>query len=70
MQIPVVIADDVDLTIQGMVSVLKADGRFDVRGTARSLEMLLNLLQTETVEAVVVNEWLYSVAVLSMVKNQ
>lgn len=69
MGIPVIIADDVDLTLQGMAAVLGSSGRYDVRGTARSLDNLLVLLKREAVAAVVMNEWLYSTDILSAVEK-
>ncbi|MBZ0294373.1 MAG: response regulator transcription factor [Anaerolineae bacterium] len=69
MAIRIVIADDADLVIVGAQSVLNADHRFNVVGTARCIDDLLRAVEYSTPDVVVLNEWIHNLDILSVVET-
>lgn len=60
MVIRIVLADDADLVIEGAQSVLNADHRFHVVGTARCMDDLLRTIEVGYPDVVVLSEWIHS----------
>ena len=69
MAIRIAIADDADLTILGVQSILDSDHRFNVVGTARCLDDLLRVIQTGQPDVIVMSEWIHSIDILSAVEQ-
>jgi DNA-binding NarL/FixJ family response regulator len=69
MAIRIVIADDADLVIVGAQSVLNADHRFNVVGTARCVDDLLQAVEERYPDVVVLNEWIHNLDILSVVET-
>ena len=67
--IRIVIADNSDLTIRGTRTVLAEDHRFQVVGSARSIQALINKLATCPTDLVLMDEWLYNTDVLDAVER-
>jgi DNA-binding NarL/FixJ family response regulator len=68
MVIRIVIADDADLVIEGIQSVLSNDHRFHVAGTARCMDDLLKMITASYPDVVVLSEWIHSLDILSVVE--
>lgn len=68
MTIRIVAADDADLVIEGVKSVLNADHRFMLVGTARCMDDLLALIESVSPDVVVLGEWIYNLDILSAVE--
>lgn len=68
MAIRIVIADDADLVIEGAQSVLNADHRFHVVGTARCMDDLLKTIEVGYPDVVVLSEWIHNLDILSAVE--
>ncbi|MFQ3647605.1 MAG: response regulator transcription factor [Anaerolineae bacterium] len=68
MAIRIVLADDADLVIEGAQSVLNADHRFHVVGTARCMDDLLKTIAAVYPDVVVLSEWIYNLDILSAVE--
>ena len=69
MAIRIVIADDADLVIVGAQSVLNADHRFNVVGTARCMDDLLKAVEAGYPDVVVLSEWIHNLDILSVVET-
>lgn len=69
MVIRVVIADDADLVILGVHSVLNTDHRFSVVGTARCVNDLLKTLEANTPDILILSEWIHNLDILSAVET-
>lgn len=68
MAIRIVLADDADLVIEGAQSVLNADHRFNVVGTARCMDVLLKTIEAGYPDVVVLSEWIHNLDILSAVE--
>lgn len=68
MAIRIVLADDADLVIEGAQSVLNADHRFHVVGTARCMDVLLKTIEAGYPDVVVLSEWIHNLDILSAVE--
>jgi DNA-binding NarL/FixJ family response regulator len=68
MAIRIVLADDADLVIEGAQSVLNADHRFNVVGTARCMDDLLKTIEAGYPDVVVLSEWIHNLDILSAVE--
>ena len=68
MAIRIVLADDADLVIEGAQSVLNADHRFNVVGTARCIDVLLKTIEAGYPDVVVLSEWIHNLDILSAVE--
>lgn len=68
MAIRIVIADDADLVIVGAQSVLNADHRFSMVGTARCMHDLLKTIEASYPDVVVLSEWIHNLDILSAVE--
>jgi DNA-binding NarL/FixJ family response regulator len=68
MAIRIVLADDADLVIEGAQSVLSADHRFHVVGTARCMDDLLKTIEAGYPDVVVLSEWIHNLDILSAVE--
>ena len=69
MAIRIFIADDADLTIRGMQTILQEDHRFDVVGTARSMDELLATITEQCPDVIILGEWLYNMDLLSGIEQ-
>lgn len=68
MAIRIVIADDADLVIAGAQSVLNADHRFNVVGTARCMDDVLKTIETVPTDVILLSEWIHNLDILSAVE--
>lgn len=68
MAIRIVVADDADLVIEGVKSVLNTDHRFMLVGTARCMDDLLETIATVPPDVIILSEWLYNLDILSAVE--
>lgn len=68
MAIRIVLADDADLVIEGAQSVMNADHRFHVVGTARCMDDLLKTIEAGYPDVVVLSEWIHNLDILSAVE--
>lgn len=68
MAIRIIVADDADVTILGVQTVLEGDHRISVVATARSLDELLEVASEEQPDIIILNEWLYNSDVLTAVE--
>jgi DNA-binding NarL/FixJ family response regulator len=69
MTLNIIIADDADLTIRGVIAVLSADPRYRVIGQARCLSDLLVAIDTHPPDIIVLNEWIYNADILTVVEQ-
>lgn len=69
MVIRIILADDADMMILGMRTVLESDHRYTVVGKARSIVELLCVAKSEPADLIIFNEWLYNTDVLSTVEK-
>jgi DNA-binding NarL/FixJ family response regulator len=69
MAIRIILADDADMMILGMRTVLESNHRYAVVGTARSIGELLCVAKSEPADLIIFNEWLYNTDVLSTVEK-
>lgn len=65
----VVIADDSDLIIRGIESLLLAHSRFSIAGTARHIRHLLDVAATVEADVIVMNEWFFNIDILTAIKQ-
>lgn len=69
MAIRIVIADDADLMILGVQSVLDGDHRFEIVGTARCMDDLLQVIEHGQPDLVVLSEWIHNLDILTVVET-
>ena len=69
MAIRIILADDADMMILGMRTILESDHRYTIVGTARSIGELLCVVKNESADLIIFNEWLYNTDVLSTVEK-
>lgn len=69
MAIRVIIADDADLLLQGMQTVLDGDHRYRVVASARSMDELVQALLNGRPDVVILSEWLHSIDILSAIEQ-
>jgi DNA-binding NarL/FixJ family response regulator len=60
MAIRIILADDADMMILGMKTVLESDHRYAVVGTARSIGELLCVAKSEPTDLIIFNEFVDS----------
>lgn len=69
MAIRIIIADDADLIILGVQTVLNADHRYNVVGRARCISDLLTTITENQPDVIILSEWLHSIDILSAVEQ-